>query len=325
VSESFDQFLARVHRRAVAWGVIDRVGRTLAAAAMVSVVLVLAGAHRQMPTWPIIGAVIAFAGAVGIAWGLIRRPTRLDAAMEFDRQLNLHDLLSTALLSPADDFGGAVRAMANAACRKHSSSDVVLNKLGRRAWGGVGLAWAMVIVVSLLATQSNSSQAEQTGANSPASPRLADGSRRTMGGRNPTVGGQEATSDDHSRIDQATNDSGPAKPSNGNARKSSSTDGGGEHASQATSANAQLPTSNANYAATGLSQGDKGVGDGGTTSIDLPAGRSGQGSASGTSNHPAPPWSSDHWPADRAAALQDVQAGRVPDAYRDLVRDYFRE
>jgi hypothetical protein len=37
----------------------------------------------------------------------------------------------------------------------------------------------------------------------------------------------------------------------------------------------------------------------------------------------AAPWTSDRWPADRAAALQAVQDGRVPDAYRDLVRDYF--
>jgi len=325
VSELFDQFLARVHRRAVGWGVIDRVGRALAAAALVLVVLVLAGVNRQMATWPIIGSVVTLAGAVGIAWGLIRRPTRLDAAMEFDRQLNLHDLLSTAMLSPADDFGGAVRAMANAACRKHSPSDVVLNKLGRRAWGGVGLAWAMVIVVSLLASQGNSSQAEQTGATGPASPRWADRSRRTLGVRTPSVGGQEATSDDHSRIDQPSSDSAPAKPSNGNMHKSSPADGGGEHASQTANATAQLPTSNAHHAAAGLSQGDHGVGDGGTASNDLVAGRSGQGVASGTPNHPAPPWSSDHWPADRAAALQDVQAGRVPDAYRELVRDYFRE
>ena len=36
-----------------------------------------------------------------------------------------------------------------------------------------------------------------------------------------------------------------------------------------------------------------------------------------------PPWRSPTWPADRDAALNALTSGRVPDAYRDLVREYF--
>jgi hypothetical protein len=35
------------------------------------------------------------------------------------------------------------------------------------------------------------------------------------------------------------------------------------------------------------------------------------------------PWYSPTWPADRAAAMDAVRAGHVPDAYREMVGDYF--
>jgi hypothetical protein len=42
-----------------------------------------------------------------------------------------------------------------------------------------------------------------------------------------------------------------------------------------------------------------------------------------TSHAPRPPWQSSTWPADRDAALNDIARDRIPDRYRDLVRDYF--
>jgi hypothetical protein len=38
-----------------------------------------------------------------------------------------------------------------------------------------------------------------------------------------------------------------------------------------------------------------------------------------------PPWSSSSWDADRGAAGQAMRDGRVPDAYRDVVSEYFRD
>ena len=38
----------------------------------------------------------------------------------------------------------------------------------------------------------------------------------------------------------------------------------------------------------------------------------------------AAPWSGSNWPAAQAAALNAIQDGRVPDAYRSIVRDYFQ-
>ena len=61
-----------------------------------------------------------------------------------------------------------------------------------------------------------------------------------------------------------------------------------------------------------------------------PASDGGRGEPSGvavaTSGHAAnvaEPWRTDSWEQDRAAALQAVENGTVPDAYRDLIRDYF--
>ena len=39
---------------------------------------------------------------------------------------------------------------------------------------------------------------------------------------------------------------------------------------------------------------------------------------------PAPPWSSPSWRADGEAAGEAVRSGRVPEAYRDVVTEYFR-
>jgi hypothetical protein len=48
----------------------------------------------------------------------------------------------------------------------------------------------------------------------------------------------------------------------------------------------------------------------------------GQGVPGG--RRPAPVWESQGWADDRGAAEAAVQSGRVPDAYRDLVRGYFQ-
>jgi hypothetical protein len=38
----------------------------------------------------------------------------------------------------------------------------------------------------------------------------------------------------------------------------------------------------------------------------------------------SPPWTSNDWPADTAAAQAAINSAHVPDSDADLVRDYFR-
>jgi hypothetical protein len=57
----------------------------------------------------------------------------------------------------------------------------------------------------------------------------------------------------------------------------------------------------------------------------------GSSSAAGTNSSDArttqtpPPWTTSSWRADRGAAGEAMKSGRVPDAYRDIVREYFRD
>jgi len=74
--------------------------------------------------------------------------------MQADRQLRLSDLLGTALAlrqrENPDEFEQAVMGLAEARCRGASPSAVVLNRLGARSWGGIGLTGAMVIGLGLM-------------------------------------------------------------------------------------------------------------------------------------------------------------------------------
>ncbi len=324
--DTFDHFVSALHRRAVVIRLIERVGICLATAAGVACVLTLTAEYRGVATGPIAPMLIATAVLVGAAWGLIRRPTRLEAVMQADEQLRLADLLSSAVLSSTDDFGQAVRAMATRACTTRSPSEVMLNRFGARAWGGVGLAWAMVLVLSLLAGNGSDSRAGETSnAAIGRSPTAANGASTTLANGRPVVGGKEASSDDFSHHgapqDSQSAGTGHAAGSSGQ----SSNAAGGEHASQTHSTNADQTATphggapgNANDSTAQLAVGN-GAGSIGVTT----PGRSGESTTARPADHAAAPWSSDHWPADRAAALNAVQDGSVPDAYRDLVRDYF--
>ena len=76
--------------------------------------------------------------------------------------------------------------------------------------------------------------------------------------------------------------------------------------------------------------------DASSSSIGQPAGGSGAtspasiaGENAGVAGAPlrrvdqVPPWQSQSWPADAARASDALHHGGIPDAYRDLVRDYF--
>ncbi len=332
----FDDFVSAVHRRAVVMAVVERIGLSLAAGAGVACLLALAAGWRGVDVWPIVFAIVAVSVVVGIAWGVMRRPTALDAIMQADQQLNCADLLSSALLSSATDstddstgdFGQAVRVMADRACAKHSPSEVMLARYGVRAWGGIGLAWAMVIVISLLAGNGATSQAHEKGSlvvNAAAlkSSDPFNSARRDIR----TPGGHEATSDTHSQFggpigpnhavaNTASAQGKPTSPAAAGGQESADTGRAAvDPTRNAIATNAHPPSPTATLTAGG---------DGAASSNHATPGKSSTGVvAARPADRPAAPWSSDRWPTDRDAALHAVQSGQVPDAYRDLVRDYF--
>src|SRR5262245_40659419 len=107
MSCGIDSFLRRVHRRWMLWRALEHAGigvvASCAAALALGTILVYRGEPAFGPT-----IIVLFLGAaIGLAYGLVRRPSLLDAAVKIDRQLKLADLLGTAL---AISRGETVRA-----------------------------------------------------------------------------------------------------------------------------------------------------------------------------------------------------------------------
>ena len=289
---------------------------------------------------------LALGATAGLGWGVAHRPTRLAAATEADRQLALSDLLGTASAVPhdtADPWLRTVLALADERCRRHAPSQVLLNRFGARAWGGIGLAAALVLTLAALTSHPSGLRAgpSRGGGGRLAATRERERSEAAAALRPPPAArpplpgpqrpGDAAAQDPMSspgRTKESAEPGGRAAP---NGRSSASTDdgrGGGAGRARAPRA-ADAPSSDS--APRGAARNDPSAppttGSGRMPSSgSAPAGPDGGGTAAGSGSPPQrlPPWQSDSWPADARAAEDAVTAGRVPDAYRDLVREYFR-
>jgi hypothetical protein len=136
-----------------------------------------------------IGA-LAVGTVAGFLWGVARRPTRLESAIEADRRLNLHDLLGTVYLllhksgndckTPEDvstpAWEKAIVAMAEQRCQNLSATEVITSRVTPRAWAGVGLLASLVLTLGLMIGRTENAQA-----NSPADANAQQpGSSQTM-------------------------------------------------------------------------------------------------------------------------------------------------
>ena len=152
------KFIQAVRRRMMLVRVAETIGVCCAVAAAVAVALIALLWWRGRSGMPA-AAVLGLGVVCGSILGLARRPTLLAAAMEADRQLGLHDLLGTALLACTQDgamasgWRQAVAAMAQEHCRHLRPSQIVLRRLGARAWSGIGLSTALVLTLGLLTSQ----------------------------------------------------------------------------------------------------------------------------------------------------------------------------
>src|SRR6185312_16176939 len=116
---------------------------------------------RSVPISPLVAGSLLLGAAAGLLLGCVNRPTADDAASEADRQLDTADLLSTAysVRHSSDPWAAAVRISANQWARRTNPSAVILNRLGARAWGGIGLATMLLVVLSFFPTYAVPTQA----------------------------------------------------------------------------------------------------------------------------------------------------------------------
>jgi hypothetical protein len=147
------RFVRRVHRRWVAWRVLEGAGIGMAVAAGAGLVLVGMALWEQRPAVELAAGVLAAGGAAGGLWAALHRPDMLATAMWIDRQLKLHDLLSTVLRPAAitdTQFAAIVAAQADAACLGRRVSALTLRRLGSRAWGSIGIAAGLLLTLALM-------------------------------------------------------------------------------------------------------------------------------------------------------------------------------
>jgi hypothetical protein len=109
---------------------------------------------------------------------------------------------------------------------------------------------------------------------------------------------------------------------------------GGERAGETSAATGDtLPRPSGGTANEQVADATTVAGGGAATPVPPAGGPAGSmGKAAGASSsrdasvlQQSPPWSSPSWDADRAAAGEAIKSGRVPDAYRDVVSEYFRD
>jgi hypothetical protein len=345
----FERFVAAVHRRMVVLRGLERVGLCVLVGCAAALVLMPILIWRGQGTGELLVVVLGAAGMAGVGWGLAARPTKLAAAMEADRQLGWSDLLGTAWMLRRGAAGEmaemerTVLAMAEARSAGTAASAVVLHRLGVRGWGGIGLAGALVAGVSLFGGDPNRAAAARAAAGPRSWQEIEAMQERGNTARTtasadyrrakPGLGGDD---DDPSSSASTTPDpaSGRAAASDAASKNGAggAQEGTGAGAGQSASRGAGGSEPNANAAvggdanANGGKVGATSAGGGGTASESATNGDGPSGASAGANaaaRKPAPVWRGDGWPADQAAAQAAIVGGRVPDAYREMVREYF--
>jgi hypothetical protein len=325
----------------------ERVGWCVLGGCVVAAALAPILMSRGEATGNLILATLGAATLAGVFWGTLSRPTRLAAATEADRQLRWADLLGTAVaLRPSrseDGMTAAVLALADARCRTATPATVVLHRFGARGWGGIGLALAFVTGLNLLGPEPTRSAhresaradswqeveaAREEGAGRSArSPHVTDLRRAKTGN-----GVDDDPSSQSTEVTEARPVSNVAQApgSRDNASGGGNSDGTGAGAGRSSAAKPDgapivpkmgglVDPSQAGATAAGGGVGTRG------NSVDSGAvAGTAAGQGGGPAKRPVPPWQSQGWAEDRGAAEAAVREGRVPDAYRDLVRGYFR-
>lgn len=340
---SFDRFLRAVHRRHAAVRAAESVGVCLLIAFAADLILLGIFIARGQSGWPIMGPSALIAMAAGIVVAVTRWPTVLQSAMEADRQLDLHDLISSALLTRSsrqqDPWAGAVMVMAESRCARLSPSAVVLNRLGARAWGGIGLSGALVLTLALMTGGPGSSLADGTKlaaddatqrAGEPDKPSAAWRSSPRAVPQTPVDANDPRGGDieSHERDGKVTNASREKFASEKQPGPSGlDTAGGGQAVSAPRLRESMQRSIGANGETTNADVGRIAItGESGRVVSDGSGERTARGGGRGVVTSPlAPvaPWQSNDWPARQEDAGRAIRSGEIPPNYHDVVRNYF--
>jgi multisubunit Na+/H+ antiporter MnhB subunit len=353
-TSNFLRFINAVHRRYVVWRLLERTGLGLLGGSIVGLGLLPLVLWADKSPLPFVSAMLSFGSGLGVLWGALRRPTRLDSAMQADQQLGLKDLLGTALsLQTADPepWGAAVLAVANARCEQLKQRAVLLNRISARAWGGIGLSAAGALTLALFfgaatdsraaATRSEASAPTTNPAASPsddadrpliamasaapaAAPEHDDPDGRSMGQSTPSrpdERNQPPSAQGADSLPRASNSAAPGTGSGFSQTKKQTTAATPPHSAD----NPREPSPEHVGADVAIKNSATSGGSAQPDGRQTP-GAVNPGGVVTNAPHAArltPPWKTDAWPADVQRAHAALDAGQVPPAYQEMVRRYF--
>jgi hypothetical protein len=346
-----DRFVRALHRRLLLLRLLEATGLGALAGCAVGGILIPLLLWRGVSAMPPTLVALFVGAAGGMTWSLARRPSPLQAAVEADRQLHLADLLATAVTvaprpresdrdADAAPWLQAVIAAADEACRRHAPSQVILHRLGGRAWGGIALAASLVLTVAALTTQEPAARASLGPSplvrrgNGPTThvtegmQQAATAARAPQRSRSPGAGPESEGNRPPAGGVSNTDDSPGAAASDGGRSTGSPDDagsGGGTGRARTPSENPLLPPAAPSPASPQAGSLPGTGGAGGSATRPAEGGRASGGTVApdGARTHKPVPWESPAWPDDGRRAGEAIQSGQVPDARRDLVRDYF--
>ncbi len=333
-----DRFLDRVHRRWMLLRLLERVGFSILISSIVAAILSIVLISRGESALAMTGICLAIGILIGAIVGWLMRPSLFDAAVEIDRQLKLSDLLATALsvrqsqtvVSDSIDgqWSATIIALAESRCASIENEPLILRRFGARAWGGIGLCAATVLTLGVLSTNPLILQARSVTSTS------EDGhSTRVQNSSSVSRSAGSVVDPQHLADPESAQRSRMGSENGGAARDRANAPGGDQESvgsDQSGSGAAKTnDTSNVSQDLSGTAKttsqkiGQIATG-GGNQSTDAARGNASSGIAADSSVHLVPPpWTTQDWPRAQQHATEQLQSGSVPDAYRDLVRDYF--
>lgn len=328
------RFISAVRRRILIIRIAESIAISMSVASALGLAVVPILWWRGETALPLAVVMLGAGCFLGMIWGISRRPSRLGAAVEADRQLGLDDLLGTIVLFDKSGSGWdqAVAAFADERCRVLNPSAVIVNRIGLRGWAGVGILGGLLITLALLTAR----PADVTAASSvlgyvavDSSPQADAVARRddsSKAERPPGPGGSDSDSARGFQEDRVVDSGDGSIIGRDSVVHSSSGIGSAAGGGMATT---KIPSQSADgpkFLNGGEGSSHYGaVGDGAGRS-DPRAGAAGENdstTASAAGEKRVEPWRSATCAADAAAANGDIRDGRVPQGDEEMVRDYF--
>jgi hypothetical protein len=262
----------------------------------------------------------------GLSWGFMRRPSRLEAAVEADRQLGLDDLLGTIeLLSVGTESGWrhALLTYANDRCRFLKARDIKIGRASARLWAGVGVLTALLLTFGWFGARSPSDVSAAPIAllaSSVGIDQNVASSAEAEELRPPGPGGSDVSNRmfEENRADDSLNQADSGENDSSRSSMMSASVGSGSAVTQMHEQAQKLTMRAGSGEADHGGDVAKGAGESDVHAGAMGANRSTISAAGG--KLAVAPWESKSWGAD---ANQAIRADWVPAEDTDLVREYF--